>query len=196
MANDATFNQSTGGNYRRMGGDHWTVGGRQNFLSGSSCSFESGSNVDFQSGSTINMAGTLNMVGTFRATGAIDLSTAGAYLKGFMEDGTTTADLKAYGCSVLTKSSGLGNQVYTMQAPIIGVTKELAVIMADSSDKVIVDMASNSATIKTYTGQTLNQLVFATSGATNNWAGGITLKGYTTSVWIVVGQSGTIATTS
>jgi len=162
MAADATFNQSTGGNYKTHGGAHWKIGGTIEGLPG----------------------------------GVIDFSTAGCYVKGFIEDGTTTADLKPYGVSVVTKSSAAGAQTFTIGAPIVGVHKQICVIMADSSDTVRIDMASNGATLRTYTGQTLNTLVFATSGATNNWAGGIHMVGYTTAQWAVISQTGTIATTS
>lgn len=128
--------------------------------------------------------------------GVIDTSTGGGYIRHYVETGTTTAALKAYGTSIVTKSSAGGNQVYTMDAPIAGVEKRLVCLAADSSDKVSVDFAASGATLHAGSGGVTNQLVFATSASGGLPAGAITLMGESTTQWVITSAFGTIATTS
>lgn len=178
MAADATFNQSTGGNYQKHGGNHWVVGGTLEILPGGV--------IDMSTAGTLKVG----------LGGVIDMSTGGGVIRHYVETGTTTAALKAYGTSIVTKTSAGGNQVYTMDAPIAGVEKRLVCLAADSSDKVSVDFAASGATLHAAAGGVTNQIVFATSATGGLPAGACTLLGESTSQWVITSAFGTIATTS
>lgn len=130
---------------------------------------------------------------TLCSTATIDMSTGGT-VKHYVETGTTTANLKPYGLSTLYNSSAAGQNVYTLDPPIKGVPKYLAVLRTDSTDSVRVELSG--ATLLATTGATNNALVWATSGAGGLPPGGVTLMGASTSTWAIVGSIGTIATTS
>lgn len=127
--------------------------------------------------------------------GSVEILAAGQFAQ-YIETGSTSTALKNHGISTVTNSSAGGNNIYTIDAPAAGVMKYIACLMADSTDKVSVDFAASGATIAGKTGQTLNQIVFATSGAANNPAGGITLAGLSTSQWLILSSFGTVGSTS
>lgn len=156
-----------------------------------------GSNYQSQDGTwfvnktlTIGSTATIN----FENGSVLDMSTGG-YIKHYVEQGTTATNLRAYGLSTLYNSSAGGAQIYTLDPPIKGVPKYLAVLRTDSSDTVRVEFGAGVTLLAT-TGATNNALVWATSGSGGLPPGGVTLMGASTSAWAIVGSIGTIATTS
>ncbi len=198
-----------GGIHRHQDDNRMSVGSASevDFLSGATLDFESGAEINMASGSTFNMAGTLNLTGTVTQAGTntlsgtiaatsdavIDLSTGGV-IKHFVETGSTTTNLRAYGVSTITKTSATGPNIYTMDNPIKGVLKHLVVLQTDSTDTVRVELSG--ATLAAAPAATNNALVWASSGTGGLPAGGITLVGLSTALWGIIGNFGTVATTS
>jgi hypothetical protein len=79
----------------------------------------------------------------------------------YFEDGTTTANLKAYGLSFLAASTAAGTmKKYTLDAPVKGVYKELilqsTVAVMGSSDATQVATGSTNITIISYGSTAIN----------------------------------------
>lgn len=187
-----------GGIHRHQDGNRLSVGSGAEIdvLSGGTMDFESGAELNMASGSTFNMAGTFNITGTVAATsdGVIDLSTGGV-IKHYVETGSTVTALRAYGVSTITKTSTVAANVYTLNPPITGVLKHIVVLQADSTDTVRLELGAG-VTLAAAPAATNNALVWATSGAAGFPAGGCTLIGLSTALWGLVGNYGTVATTS
>lgn len=108
---------------------------------------------------------------------------SGGHLAWPVETGTTTAALAAMGLSICTRgTTATGANTYTIKAPIVGVPKWIAVLLANSSDNVTVAGETTGITF----GSTLMPKVVVGS------AGTVAMIGRTTAIYDVINVGSTV----
>lgn len=161
---DESYHGGTG-IYREQGGDRLVVGTAGEIVLGTTNGV-----VLTSSGITL---GTTND-GALTANGLI-LGSSG-YVQQTVTAGVTTAALSAMGISTIRSTTAAGAQVFSLAAPIIGVTKTILCTQANATDTCTISAGTAVSIANTTTAASQNLYKFVAPGM-------VQLIGITTAHW-------------
>jgi hypothetical protein len=105
---------------------------------------------------------------------------------------STSSNITNYGISSVNISTGIGEKVYTLNPPDIGVSKTLYAYTANTSDYPVIYTGSTAITIRDGT-TALGTLLRVQ--LKNNYAS-VTMVGITTSAWLLTSHEGAVTFTT